>query len=237
MVVGDLVNTASRIQSVADPGQVLVGEATRRATEAAIAFRKRRRARAERQVGRRCTRASLSRHRGRQRRAAVGRSQASLRRGGSADPRSPERGQYGFLQDLVRRVAYDKLSRRDRKSRHLAAAELSRASFGESEQEIVEVVASHYLAAYDAQRDADDATEIKTSARELLARAGERIGSLAARIEARRYFERAAELADEPLERARLLERAGEMALSNTQYEVAERAFSGCRTARARRRC
>ncbi len=38
MVAGDLVNTASRIQSAAEPGWVLVGEATRRAAEAAIAF-------------------------------------------------------------------------------------------------------------------------------------------------------------------------------------------------------
>ena len=38
MVAGDLVNTASRIQSAAKPGTVLVGEATRRATEAAIAY-------------------------------------------------------------------------------------------------------------------------------------------------------------------------------------------------------
>ena len=38
MVAGDLVNTASRVQSVADPGSVLVGEATRRATEAAIVY-------------------------------------------------------------------------------------------------------------------------------------------------------------------------------------------------------
>ena len=38
MVAGDLVNTASRIQSTAEPGQVLVGEATRRATEASIAY-------------------------------------------------------------------------------------------------------------------------------------------------------------------------------------------------------
>ena len=36
MVAGDLVNTASRIQSAAEPGSVLVGEPTRRATEAAI---------------------------------------------------------------------------------------------------------------------------------------------------------------------------------------------------------
>ena len=35
---GDLVNTASRIQSLAEPGTVLVGEATKRATEAAIVY-------------------------------------------------------------------------------------------------------------------------------------------------------------------------------------------------------
>ena len=39
-----------------------------------------------------------------------------------ADPRSPERGQYAFLQALVREVAYGTLARRDRKARHLAAA-------------------------------------------------------------------------------------------------------------------
>ena len=38
MVAGDLVNSASRIQAVAEPGKVLVGESTRRATEQTIAY-------------------------------------------------------------------------------------------------------------------------------------------------------------------------------------------------------
>jgi hypothetical protein len=38
MVAGDLVNTVSRIQSVAPPGAVFVGKATKRATEAAIDY-------------------------------------------------------------------------------------------------------------------------------------------------------------------------------------------------------
>src|SRR5438094_5305713 len=38
MVAGDLVNTASRIQSAADPGVVLVGEATKRSSEQAIVY-------------------------------------------------------------------------------------------------------------------------------------------------------------------------------------------------------
>ncbi len=74
-----------------------------------------------------------------------------------SDPLSPERGQYGFLQDLVKKVAYDTLSRRERKTLHLAAAEHLR-SLGD-EDEIVEVVAAHYLDAYRAAPDDADADE------------------------------------------------------------------------------
>ena len=38
MVAGDLVNTASRVQGLAEPGTVLVGEATRRASDVAVAY-------------------------------------------------------------------------------------------------------------------------------------------------------------------------------------------------------
>ena len=54
-----------------------------------------------------------------------------------------------------------------------------------AEQEVVEVVASHYLAAYEAAPDADDAAAIRAKAGDQLARAGERAASLGANEEAR----------------------------------------------------
>ena len=139
-----------------------------------------------------------------------------------ADPRSPERGQYGFIQDLVRRVAYDTLSRKDRKARHLAAAAWLEKGWGPEEEEIVEVVASHYVEAYQAVPDAPDAAEIKVKALDALVLAGGRAASLAAGLEARRYFERAIELADDPLRRAELHEQAGRMAQLGIHYDEAE---------------
>src|SRR5439155_22078626 len=90
--------------------------------------------------------------------------------GVQADPRSPERGQYVFLQDLVRRVAYETLSRRDRKARHLAVAATLERQWAE-EQEVAEVLASHYLEAHRAVPDAPDAADIKGQARDALIRA------------------------------------------------------------------
>lgn len=58
-----------------------------------------------------------------------------------SDPRSPERGQYGFLQALVREVTYGTLSKRDRKARHLAAARYLESDRLADEEEIVEIVA------------------------------------------------------------------------------------------------
>ncbi len=138
-----------------------------------------------------------------------------------ADPRSPERGQYAFLQDLVRTVAYETLPKKDRKAMHLSVAEFLQRAWGADEAEVVEVVASHFLEAHSLAPDADDAPRIRELACGMLIRAGERAASLAAPAEARAYFERAAELTTAPTERAALLERAGRMALQMGRLEQA----------------
>jgi len=139
--------------------------------------------------------------------------------GVQADARSPEHGQYGFLQDLVRHVAYETLSKRERRVRHLAAAEYLAAAA--AEDELAEVVAAHLVDAYDAAPDADDAAEVKERARAALVRAGERAESLAAAGEAQRYFAHAARLSADPLVQADLLHRAGSLAIYAADYDGA----------------
>ncbi|MDX6491755.1 MAG: hypothetical protein QOD43_2000, partial [Gaiellaceae bacterium] len=116
-------------------------------------------------------------------------------------------------QALVQRIAYETLSRKERKARHLAAARHFEQNWGSDEAEIVEVIASHYLDAYHADAEAPDAAEIRLAARDALARAGRRAASVAANEEAQRYFQQAAELAEqEPRLQAELFEQAGAMA-------------------------
>ena len=136
----------------------------------------------------------------------------------------PERGQYAFLQDIVKRVAYETLSLRDRKAKHLAAAEFLLSTSGD-EDEFVEVVAAHYVDALESAPDADDAAQIREHAREMLVRAAERAGSLAAHAEAQRSFRRAAALTDDPLVQGELHERAGMMARIGARGEESKECF------------
>jgi len=136
----------------------------------------------------------------------------------------PESTYYGFLQDLVRKVAYETLSKKDRKAKQLAAAAIIESSGGD-ESETVEVVAAHYLAAYREAPAASDAAHIRDKTRGLLIRAGERAASLAAPAEAQRYFTQAIELTDRSDTKADLLERAGQMALQGGGLERARADF------------
>jgi class 3 adenylate cyclase/tetratricopeptide (TPR) repeat protein len=92
----------------------------------------------------------------------------------SADRLSPQRGDYSFSQDLLRQVAYETMSRRDRKARHLAVAAHLRAVFPADGEEVAEVISRHYLDALAAVPDARDVPDIRAQAIGMLVRAAER---------------------------------------------------------------
>jgi class 3 adenylate cyclase/tetratricopeptide (TPR) repeat protein len=119
-----------------------------------------------------------------------------------SDPRSPERGQYRFVQAMVRTVAYETLSRRDRKTRHLVAAEhLS----GDADADVyAAVIASHYLDATAAEPDAPDTEELASRGIAMLETAAARSLALGTPTQAKRHYQRALEFARDDVTRARL---------------------------------
>jgi class 3 adenylate cyclase/tetratricopeptide (TPR) repeat protein len=151
----------------------------------------------------------------------------------SADPLSPERGSYQFAQEMLRQVAYDTLSRRDRKTRHLAVAAHLRAVFPGDGEEVADVIARHYLDALTAVPDDPDTTQIRGQAITALIRAGERAGRTGASTRAATSYATAAELSASDLAADQagagaLWERAALAALTSadcaTVIEYADRA-------------
>jgi len=136
------------------------------------------------------------------------------------DPRSPERGQYAFVQALIREVAYNTLARRDRKARHLAAARFFE-SLGSDE--LAGALAGHYLAAHRNSPDGAEADGVAAQARIALRAAAERASSLGSPDQALTFLDQALTVTTDPDERAELLERAGEAASAAGRHEAAER--------------
>ena len=143
--------------------------------------------------------------------------------GVQADPRSPEHGQYGFLQDLIRQVAYDTIARRDRRAKHLAAARHLAATI--AEDEVAEVVASHLVEAYRLDPDAADAADLRERAGRALLVGAERAAALGASGEAARFFQQAADLGTDANQQAAALLRAGEMLHQSGRVDEAQVAF------------
>jgi tetratricopeptide (TPR) repeat protein len=113
-----------------------------------------------------------------------------------ADPLSPDRGQYAFVQTMFRQVAYDTLSRRERKARHLAVADHLGRALGDGGEEVSELIATHLLDALDAVPDDPDVSELRQRAVTALTRAGERAERTGALATAWRVYARAAELCE-----------------------------------------
>jgi class 3 adenylate cyclase/tetratricopeptide (TPR) repeat protein len=134
------------------------------------------------------------------------------------DTRSPERGQFAFVQALIREVAYSTLSLRDRRARHLAAAR-----FFESlaDDELAAAVAAHYMAAYRVSSEGPESEALAAQARVSLRAAADRAIALGAPSQALAFLEQAIEVAAGDEDRADLLERAAETAGTIARSDVA----------------
>ena len=141
------------------------------------------------------------------------------------DPRSPDRGQYTFAQELLRTVAYERLTRKDRKPRHRAAAEHLRRAFPNDGEEVSEAIASHYLDAYRAAAGDFDAEPLRREAVAALRRAAQRAATVGAPETAERAYRTALELVDSEPDRTELTRAAGEMAHQAGRSEVALQHF------------
>ncbi len=151
----------------------------------------------------------------------------------SADPLSPELGSYQFAQQMLRQVAYDTLSRRDRKIRHLKVAAHLRATFAGDGEEITDVIAQHYLDALNAIPDDPDTAQVRGQAITAFIRAADRAERTGSPARAATSYAIAAELttadaADDQSASGFLWERAAQAATANASYvqavEYAERA-------------
>jgi class 3 adenylate cyclase/tetratricopeptide (TPR) repeat protein len=138
------------------------------------------------------------------------------------DPRSPERGQYGFAQALLREVAYSTLARSDRRTRHLAAA---RYFEGTGDDQMAGVLATHYLDAFLASPEGDEAVALAAQARLALRGAADRAVALGSHDQAIAYLERALTITTDPADEAELLGRVGSAAAAAGHFDAAETAL------------
>ncbi len=142
-----------------------------------------------------------------------------------ADPLSPDRGQYAFAQSMLRAVAYEMLSKRERKSLHLAAARYLRHAFSGDGEDVAEVIAVHYLDAYRCGAGDADAGELRREAVAALRRGADRAAALGAPQAAESAYRTAIDLAEGEDERIGLIQAAGQMALVDGRHEAALESF------------
>jgi len=135
------------------------------------------------------------------------------------DPRSPEHGQYAFVQALIREVAYNTLAKKDRKTRHLAAARFFE-SLGSDE--LAGALAGHYLAAHANAPEGPEADALAGQARIALRAAADRAIELASLQQAVTFLDQACEVTQDQAELADLLERAGMAASDAGRGTLAE---------------
>jgi class 3 adenylate cyclase len=136
------------------------------------------------------------------------------------DPRSPERGQYHFVQSIIREVAYQRISKTKRRDRHVRVAEYFESL---DEPELAAAAASHYLDAV-----GEGADDLKDRAIEALLAAADRAAALQSHGQVIALCLRGVEVADEGMLAGELWLRAAESAhagLDERAERFAERAI------------
>jgi len=121
------------------------------------------------------------------------------------DPKSPERGQYKFVQGLIREVAYSRLTREERRDRHVKVAEYYEQF---DDVEVAGIVASHYVDAYRASPAGADAELLAERARHSLRDAADRAADLQSHEQALALCKQALDITEEAADQAKLWLRA-----------------------------
>jgi class 3 adenylate cyclase/tetratricopeptide (TPR) repeat protein len=134
------------------------------------------------------------------------------------DPRSPGRGQYRFIQSMIREVAYGRLTRDERRIRHTRAAEFF-AQVGELE--LAGAVASHYMDARAVTDAADQAEALTNKATAALSDAADHAARLHSHAQALGMIDQALAFTTDPAAEAALWQRASRSASALAQHETA----------------
>ncbi|MBT8192472.1 MAG: AAA family ATPase, partial [Acidimicrobiia bacterium] len=126
-----------------------------------------------------------------------------------SDPKSPERGQYKFVQGLIREVAYSRLTKEERRDRHLKVAEYYEQF---DDVEVAGIVASHYVDAYRASPAGPEGERLAERARHSLRDAAARAADLQSHEQALALCKQALDITEEAADQAELWLRAAESA-------------------------
>jgi class 3 adenylate cyclase/tetratricopeptide (TPR) repeat protein len=135
-----------------------------------------------------------------------------------SDPRSPERGQYRFVQSMIREVAYGRLTRDERRVRHVRAAGF----FAElGEVELAGAVAGHFTAAHRETSDPKEAKALAAEATAALSEAADRAARLHSHEQGLAMIEQALAFTTDPTAKASLWQRAARSASALARHEIA----------------
>jgi class 3 adenylate cyclase/tetratricopeptide (TPR) repeat protein len=132
---------------------------------------------------------------------------------------SPGHGDLGFVQDLVREVAYSTLARSERRSLHLAAARYLEAL---KDDDVAEPLAGHLLEAHRLAPEHPDAVRLARRAVAAMRRAARDATRLHVPERALGLLEEALRLCDSPEQRAVLLGEAADASRAAARLDLAE---------------